>query len=42
MKRNRLRGRRRMRMLEELYKKEFFCIMKRRAEDQILWNSWMP
>jgi len=31
----------RMLMLEELYKKESYGIMKRRAEDQILWRGWM-
>jgi len=36
------RGKRRMEMMEELYKKESHAIVKRRAEDRILWKCWKP
>ena len=32
-------GRKRMRMLEELYDGESYGSMKRRAEDRIMWKS---
>jgi len=40
----RLRGRKRMGLLEELYKKESYGmpIMRRKAEDRRLWKCWMP
>jgi len=38
----RSRGRKRMRMLVELYEKQLYGIMKRRAVDRILWTCWKP
>jgi len=42
MEGKRLRGRRRMGMLEEVYKKKSYGIMKTKPEDRMLWKSWMP
>jgi len=42
MEGKRPRGRNWMGMLEEIYKKESYGNMKRRAEDPILWKCWMP